>query len=99
MPERSRGDLNESQDEQNSTDHAANLEELCHGLYDKVAAFLAEDAPSQLLRHVQQQSRISLGACEEALRRYRYVGTSHRTEDLLIAQTSRHTQRFCETGL
>lgn len=73
MPEHSRGNENEKEKENNPIIHAKSLDEQCHGLYDRVSAFLAEDAQSQLLRNVQEQSRTSLGAIEEALRRYRYV--------------------------
>ncbi|KAJ9662418.1 hypothetical protein H2201_006127 [Coniosporium apollinis] len=44
--------------------------QLCARIHDRVTAFLAEDAPSQRLKSVQEQTRISLGVLEEALDRY-----------------------------
>ncbi|EON60809.1 hypothetical protein W97_00018 [Coniosporium apollinis CBS 100218] len=44
--------------------------QLCASIHDRVTAFLAEDAPTERLKSVQEQTRTSLGVLEEALERY-----------------------------
>jgi FAD synthetase len=48
------------------------LPELCARIYDRVTAFLAEDATTEHLRSAQEQTRISLKVIEDALKKYRY---------------------------
>ncbi|KAI9829861.1 MAG: hypothetical protein M1819_005959 [Sarea resinae] len=58
----------------NTTAYDANdLHQLCRQLNARITAFLEQDAPTDRLKRVQQQTRISLGVVEDALRRYRCV--------------------------
>lgn len=47
------------------------LPELCAKVHARVEAFLAAEPANERLRHVQEQSRLSLKVIEEALSRYR----------------------------
>ncbi|MCJ1369001.1 hypothetical protein MMC20_000208 [Loxospora ochrophaea] len=49
------------------------LPTLCSSLRAQVNAFLQEDVPTERLKRVQAQTRISLSVIQEALRRYEYV--------------------------
>jgi hypothetical protein len=49
------------------------LSEICARVRERVDAFLAEEPATEQLRSVQEQTRISLGVLDEALRRYKYV--------------------------
>ncbi len=49
------------------------LLDLCQTINDRVALFLALDAPSARLRKVQEQTKIALGVIREALDKYSYV--------------------------
>lgn len=46
------------------------LRELCASLHTQVQAFLAEEAPTALLKQVQKQTKISYDVCTEAFQRY-----------------------------
>ncbi|KIW01928.1 uncharacterized protein PV09_06769 [Verruconis gallopava] len=50
--------------------HPVPLLDLCRSIHERVSLFLAQDAPSERVRNVQQQTRISLGVIAEALKRY-----------------------------
>jgi hypothetical protein len=52
------------------------LLELCQTINDRVALFLAVDAPSERLRKVQEQTKIALDVIREALDKYSYVHRS-----------------------
>ncbi|KAI9872189.1 MAG: 3'-phosphoadenosine 5'-phosphosulfate sulfotransferase [Pleopsidium flavum] len=52
------------------------LQPLCAELHARVSAFLAEEAPDDRFKKVQDQTRISLGVIEEALKRYTYANAS-----------------------
>ena len=47
------------------------LPELCARVHARLEAFLHAEPASERLRHVQDQSRVSLKVIEEALERYR----------------------------
>ena len=49
------------------------LRKLCTAVHDRIEAFLQEDVPTERLRKVQAQTRISLGIIQEALDRYRSI--------------------------
>lgn len=46
------------------------LHELCAQINERITKFLSEDPINERLRSAQEQTRISLGAIEEALKRY-----------------------------
>jgi len=82
-------------DEQAKSDqHLANgekddrtLPSLCAELHARVSAFLAEEAPNDRLKKVQEQTRISMSVIAEALNRYRCASSSIRP----LQQTPRPT--------
>lgn len=47
------------------------LPEVCARVHARVEAFLAAEPATERLRHVQEQSRLSLNILGEALERYR----------------------------
>jgi len=51
--------------------HPIPLAELCAKVHARITGFLAEDAPTERLRHVQTQTRDALDVIEQALERYR----------------------------
>ncbi|MCJ1351230.1 MAG: 3'-phosphoadenosine 5'-phosphosulfate sulfotransferase [Icmadophila ericetorum] len=55
---------------QQSNGHSS-LRSLCLNLHNRIEAFLLEDVKTERLRKVQAQTKISLGAIQEALQRYR----------------------------
>lgn len=59
------------QDSLQLPDASVPLSELCEHLHERIYAFLDSTPPTQLLRDVQEQVRISLGVVKEALERYR----------------------------
>jgi FAD synthetase len=50
---------------------SSSLRATCARLHARVEAFLREEAPTETLRQVQQQTRKSLAVIHEALKRYR----------------------------
>ena len=48
------------------------LSELCSRVHERVATFLTQEVPTQRLRSVQEQTRISLCVIQKALRQYKY---------------------------
>ena len=46
---------------------------LCARIHDRVQAFLDEQAASERLKSLQQQTRISLDVISEALDKYKYA--------------------------
>jgi hypothetical protein len=62
-----------------AADHQVNgehrsLRQTCAELHERVNAFLDENIDDELLKRVQDQTRISLGVVEEALSKYRSFG-------------------------
>jgi FAD synthetase len=53
--------------------HNASILPICTALAARVRAFLETEAPSPLLKRVQEQTRVALGVIDEALTRYRSV--------------------------
>jgi len=51
--------------------HPIPLAELCANVHARVTAFLAADAPTEQLRHVQAQTREALDVIGQALDKYR----------------------------
>jgi hypothetical protein len=79
IPIQAKNELDSSREPENheETSHKQELDEsirpLCNELAAKVNAFLEEKPQSQLLRNVQEQTRVALGVISTALERYRYV--------------------------
>lgn len=48
----------------------SSLQAICADLHAQIAAFLQEDVPTERLKTVQTQTRISLGIIQEALKRF-----------------------------
>ena len=46
---------------------------ICTALAAQVEEFLETEAPTPLLKRVQEQTRIALGVIDEALKKYRFV--------------------------
>jgi FAD synthetase len=55
------------------SDPNASILPKCAALAAHVKAFLETEAPSPLLKQVQEQTRIALGVIDEALKKYRFV--------------------------
>jgi FAD synthetase len=53
--------------------HDTSIRPLCAALSARVTAFLEAEAPTPLLKQVQEQTRTALGVIEVALERYRYL--------------------------
>lgn len=51
------------------------LPNLCRDINEKISLFLAEDAPTERLRNLQEQTKVALGVIREALDRYSYAPT------------------------
>ncbi len=51
---------------------SAPLRSLCRDVKTKIEAFLAEDIETEILKRVQEQTRLSLRVIQEALQRYEY---------------------------
>jgi hypothetical protein len=49
------------------------LVDLCRNINDRISLFLAEDAPTDRLRKLQEQTKVALGVIREALDKYSYV--------------------------
>lgn len=58
------------------------LQELCASLHTQLEAFLAEEAPTELLRQVQKQTQTSLGVAKEAIEKFGYVCHLYLVSDL-----------------
>lgn len=59
---------------QHSNGNGSNtLEDTCNELASKVNAFLDTEAPTDVLRDVQKQTRIAIDVIHEALERYKSV--------------------------
>jgi hypothetical protein len=56
----------------NSQPHA-NILSICTTIAERVDAFLSTEAPTPLLKQVQEQTRVALGVIDETLKRYRFV--------------------------
>ncbi len=56
----------------NETAKETGLEDLCADFHKRLTKFLETETPTELLKQVQRQTRISLGVIEEALTRYEY---------------------------
>ena len=76
--------LGNSSDEQRRTETIASAKDeerlpaLCAKIHGRITAFLAEEVCTERLRHVQEQTRLSLGIIAESLERYRCVGRQTR---------------------
>lgn len=55
------------------SDHNASILPICTALSARVRAFLETEAPTPLLKQVQEQTRVALGVIDEALREYRFA--------------------------
>ena len=49
--------------------------DICARIHDRISTFLTEETNEQILRNVQEQTRISLRVISDALDRYRYILT------------------------
>jgi FAD synthetase len=52
--------------------HSPSIAPICALLAARVNAFLETEAPTPLLKAVQEQTRVALGVISTALERYRY---------------------------
>lgn len=54
-------------------DEQLSLPDLCARIHRKVHVFLATPPRDEQMRSVQEQTKVSLGVIEDALKRYEYV--------------------------
>lgn len=64
-------------------DEGQTISPICAALAERVNAFLDSDAPTPLLKAVQQQTRTALRVIAECLEKYRWVPTSFSTCPIL----------------
>lgn len=57
--------------------HSRSISSICARLDARVNAFLETEAPTPLLKAVQEQTRVALGVISTALERYRYGVLQH----------------------
>jgi hypothetical protein len=53
-----------------STNHKS-IRPICHALATRMATFLETEAPTPILKAVQEQTRVALGVIDAALEKYR----------------------------
>lgn len=63
--------------------HDTSILPVCARLAARVDAFLETEAPTSLLKAVQEQTRSALGVIDTALEKYRYVPSRRVTPKLL----------------
>ncbi|KAL9118680.1 MAG: hypothetical protein Q9187_004771 [Circinaria calcarea] len=79
----------------NGTD---SLHALCSSLHTRVEAFLQEDVPTERLRRVQAQTRISLRVIEEALERYTHATKNPKADTPVLSPPSLPQLSFSYNG-